>query len=67
MRTITLAVAVGGLSCASCAAGLEAAVSHGPGMEGVTVDLAMERVAVTFDTDATSVHAIATSISAGLG
>jgi cation transport ATPase len=62
MRTITLDVGGGGLSRASCAAGLEMAVSHVPGMERLTFDLAMERVAVTFDTDATSVQAIAKAI-----
>jgi P-type Cu+ transporter len=64
--SITLDVGVGGLSCGSCAASLEAAVSHVPGGERVTVDLVVARVTVTFDTDATSLPAIVKTVSAGV-
>jgi copper chaperone CopZ len=66
MRAISLDVGVGGLSCGSCAASPEVAVSHRPGGERVTVDLAMGRVIVAFDADATSMQAIAKVISVGL-
>jgi hypothetical protein len=58
--------ASGVLSCASGAASLEAVVSYVLGIKHVTVDLAMERVSVTFGTDATGVQAIAKTISARL-
>jgi hypothetical protein len=41
-------------------------VSYVRGIKHVTVDLAMERVSVTFGTDATGVQAIAKTISARL-
>jgi P-type Cu+ transporter len=62
MRSITVDIGVSGLSCASCLASVEAAVSRVPGVERVTVNLATERAMVIFDADTTSVQAIAKAI-----
>jgi hypothetical protein len=66
MRAILLDVGVGGLSCASGAASLNAVVSRVPGMEGVMVGLAMDRINIPFVIDATSVQATVKAISAGV-
>lgn len=66
LRTITLDVGVGGLSRASCATGLEVAVSHVPGVERLMVDLAIERLAVTSTPTAPACRPSRKPSSAGL-
>ena len=62
MRQVTVDIGVGGMSCASCVASLEAALGRVPGVADVNVNLATERATVTYDADATSVQTLAQAI-----
>jgi len=62
----TVDIGVSGMTCASCVASLESALSRVPGTERVAVNLATERATVTYDTAATSVSAL-TQIIEDLG
>jgi P-type Cu+ transporter len=59
----TVDVGVSGMSCASCVASLEAALSRVPGAERANVNLATERATVTYDADVTDVPALAEAIA----
>src|SRR5215510_4519844 len=59
MRQGTVDIGVGGMSCASCVASLKAALGRVPGVAHVSVNLATERATMTYDTDMTSVPALA--------
>ena len=54
-RPMTADMGVGGMSCASCAASLEAALGRVPGVTQVSVNLATERAMIAYDADVTSV------------
>jgi P-type Cu+ transporter len=54
----TVDVRVSGMTCASCVANLEAALSRVPGVERVAVNLATERATISFDADATNIPAL---------
>jgi P-type Cu+ transporter len=62
MKSITVDLSVSGMSCASCVASLEAALSRVPGVERVSVNLATERATVTYDADVTNVQALVQAI-----
>ncbi len=60
--------AVTGMTCASCAAVIEKVVGRLPGVESVTVNLAMERMTVRFDPAEVDEPAIAEAVEkAGYG
>ncbi len=56
------AFAIGGMTCASCVAVVEKTVSRMPGVASAGVNLATERLAVTFDPSLTSEEEIATAV-----
>jgi P-type Cu+ transporter len=58
MRHATLELAVGGMSCTSCVASLEAALGRVPGVTQVSINLATERASVAYDADLTSVPSL---------
>lgn len=62
MRHVTLDIGVGGMSCASCVASLEAALGRVPGVLDVNVNLATERATITHDADVTTVQALAQAV-----
>jgi P-type Cu+ transporter len=62
MGHITVDVGVSGMSCASCVASLETALSRVPGVEHVSVNLATERVTVTYDSSIADLQAVAQAI-----
>ncbi len=62
MKRTTLDIGIGGMSCASCVAHVEEALSHVPGVERASVNLATERATVTFDAEATRMQALAKAI-----
>jgi P-type Cu+ transporter len=62
MGHITVEVGVGGMSCASCVASLEAALGRVPGVAHVSVNLATERATMTYDADVTNVPALTQAI-----
>ncbi len=62
MRQVTVDISVGGMSCASCVASLEAALGRVPGVAQVSVNLATERATITYDADVTSVQTLAQAI-----
>jgi Cu+-exporting ATPase len=62
VRPMTADMGVGGMSCASCVASLEAALGHVPGVADVNVNLATERATMTYDANVTSVQALAQAI-----
>ena len=49
VRTATLDIPVGGMSCASCVGRVQRALAAVPGVESVSVNLATERATVGFD------------------
>jgi cation transport ATPase len=53
MSHMTVDISVGGMACASCVAGLEAALGRVPGVVQVRVNLAAERTTITYDADVT--------------
>ncbi len=62
------AFAVSGMTCASCSAVIEKVVGRLPGIAAANVNLAMERLDVRFDPQATSVEAIEAAVEgAGYG
>jgi Cu+-exporting ATPase len=58
----TVDMAVSGMTCASCVASLESALSRVPGAERVSVNLATERATITYNEDLTDVQALARAI-----
>src|SRR4051812_45367100 len=62
VRPMTVDMGVGGMSCASCVASLETALGRVPGVAHVSVNLAAERAAISYDADVTSVQALAQAI-----
>ena len=52
-RLTTLGLAVGGMTCSSCAGSVERALRAVPGVKGVAVNLLQNSAQVTFDPDAT--------------
>jgi Cu+-exporting ATPase len=62
VRPMTVDMGVGGMSCASCVASLEAALGRVPGVVQVSVNLATERAAITYDADVTSVQTLAQAV-----
>jgi P-type Cu+ transporter len=62
MRRGTVDLSVGGMSCASCVASLEAALSRVPGTVSASVNLATERATVAYDADVTSVQALVEAV-----
>ena len=58
----TVNIGVNGMTCASCVASLESALSRVPGTERVAVNLATERATITYDTTATSVSELTQTI-----
>jgi Cu+-exporting ATPase len=58
MRQVTVDIGVGGMSCASCVASLEAALRRVPGVAHVSVNLATERATINYDADVTNVPAM---------
>jgi copper chaperone CopZ len=62
----TAILEVTGMHCASCAALISETLQHKPGVEAVTVDLDAGRADVAFDSSATNLDDICSTI-AGLG
>jgi Cu+-exporting ATPase len=62
MRHNTVDIGVSGMTCASCVASLESALSRVPGAERVSVNLATERATITYDGDLTDVQGLARAI-----
>jgi Cu+-exporting ATPase len=62
MRHVTVNIGVGGMSCASCLARLEATLGRVPGVAEVHVTLATERATMTYDADATSVQTLTQAV-----
>jgi Cu+-exporting ATPase len=62
MRHMTVDMSVGGMSCASCVASLEAALGRVPGVTQVSVNLATERATIAYDADVTSVQTLAQAV-----
>ncbi|MDR2864142.1 MAG: heavy metal translocating P-type ATPase [Spirochaetaceae bacterium] len=50
MQAATIAIPVGGMTCAACSARVEKAIAKLSGIEKVSVNLATEKASVTFDT-----------------
>jgi Cu+-exporting ATPase len=62
MRHVTVDIGVGGMSCASCMASLEAALGRVPSVVHVSVNLATERATSTYDAEVAAVPALAQAI-----
>ncbi|MBI1803357.1 MAG: copper-translocating P-type ATPase [Ignavibacteriae bacterium] len=60
MKTLTLPVE--GMTCASCVARVERALTKVEGVKEANVNLAMENVALTFDESKTNVNALASAV-----
>jgi copper chaperone CopZ len=59
----TVALAVTGMHCASCAALIEETLVDEPGLLAARVDLGAERAEVTFDEDVTQLSAVQSAIA----
>jgi P-type Cu+ transporter len=62
MRQITVDLRVGGMSCASCVVSLEAILGQVPRVQQVSVNLATERVTVSFDADITGIQFLVNAV-----
>ena len=55
-------LAIQGMTCSSCANAIEKGVKKLPGVEGATVNFAVERLDVSFDAEMTSISEIIRTI-----
>jgi Cu+-exporting ATPase len=62
MTQRTVDIGIGGMSCASCVASLEAALSRVAGVQRVAVNLATERATITFDAEVTNLQTLQQAI-----
>ncbi len=58
-----LALQPGGISCASCVSKIETALLDNPGVEGASVNMATERVRVTYDPDQVGLERLRRSVT----